>query len=338
MHRALAPAALVIALAPAMAAAQAPPVTPTAPAATTAPVAPAVPARLVGATVDRTGARMVLRAEYRLPGPVVGTVPVRWKAFAGSRTARTLPVVARGARQVLASGTALRITVRAPMGSALDRSGGFCVAPDWAAVGLPAAAPACMDGGGATRAQMTARVPEVTVIADSVGTGLDYIAGGRARATGGWSAVFDLKVCRRLVAPPCPPNPPSALSVIRRLGPAMGDIAVIHVGYNDSGAQYDMARVMAALKARGVERVVWVNLQRIAPFAPGVNAAISRAAARYGWLQVGNWNARSAGRSWFTSDRDHVTPSGAYALAAFYREEIARAIRAMRVQAGSPPR
>lgn len=337
IHRLVVPA-LALALAPAMAAGQAPDTTATAPLVTTAPVAPVAPARLVGATVDRVGAGMVLRAEYRLPPSATGRVPVRWRAFAGARTARTLPVVARGTRGVVVSGTTLRITARAPMGSALDRSGGFCLAPDWAAIGLPATAPACMDGPRASRAQMTARVPEVTVIADSVGTGLDYIAGGRAKATGPWSAVFDLKVCRRLVAPPCPPNPPSALKVIKGLGAAVGDIAVIHVGYNDSGAQYDMAQVMSALKARGVTRVVWVNLQGIAPFAPGVNAAIARAAARYGWLQVGNWNARSAGRAWFTSDRDHVTPSGAHALAAFYREEIARAIRAMRDQAGAPPR
>lgn len=122
------------------------------------------------------------------------------------------------------------------------------------------------------------------------------------------------------------------------LGDAVGDIAVIHVGYNDSGAQYDMAQVMDALRARGVTTAVWVNLQGIAPFAPGVNAAIRRAAGRYDWLQVADWNSRSAGRGWFTADRDHVTPAGASALAAFYREEIARAIRAMRDQAGSPAR
>ncbi|MBL6633313.1 MAG: hypothetical protein ISP32_02825, partial [Thermoleophilia bacterium] len=103
MHRALAPAALVIALAPAMAAGQAPPATSTAPVAATAPVAPSAPARLASATADRAGARMVLRAEYRLLAPVAGPVPVRWRAFAGSRTARRLPVVARGVRQVTAS-------------------------------------------------------------------------------------------------------------------------------------------------------------------------------------------------------------------------------------------
>lgn len=337
MPRALAPAALLMALAPALAPAQAPTTSPTAPGAV--PTVPALAApELAGATVERVGARMVLRAEYRLPAPAAGRVPVRWRAFGGPRRARALAVVARGATTGAVTGTTMRVVARAPMVGGLDRSGGFCLAPDWAAVGLVGPAPACMVGARVARARMTAHVPEVTVIADSVGTGLDYIAGGRAGATGRWSAVFDLKVCRRLVALPCPPNPPSALSVIRALGPAVGDIAVIHVGYNDSGAQYDIARVMSALRARGVRRVVWVNLQGIAPFAKGVNAAISRAAGRYGWLQVGDWNARSAGRAWFTADRDHVTPSGARALAAFYREEIARALRALRDQPGASPR
>lgn len=176
------------------------------------------------------------------------------------------------------------------------------------------------------------------MIADSVGTGLDYVAGGRARATGAWSAVFDLKVCRRLVAPPCPPNPPSALSVIRSL-PSPGDIVVIHVGYNDAGSTYDISQVMRALKTRGVRRVVWLNLQSIAPVAGSVNAAITRAASRYRWLQLADWNRHSAGHGWFVADRDHLTPSGATALARFYRTEIAKAIRALRTtQVGSPAR
>lgn len=334
MHRALAPAALLLALAPGIAWGQAPATTTpvaTAPV-TTAPVAAPAPT----ATADRAGARMVLRAQWRVPAGVAGPVPVRWRAFTGARTSRTLGVVARGEVRAQVAGGVLRMTVRAPMPGGLDRSGGFCVAPDWGSVGLAGPAPACMTGDRASRADLTAHVPEVTVLADSVGTGLDYIEGGRAKATGGWSAIFDLKVCRRLVAPPCPPNPPSALQAIRSLGRAVGDIAVVHVGYNDSGEAYDIAAVMSALKERGVTRVVWVNLQAVAPFASGVNSAIRRAAGRYRWMQVGDWNSRSAGRAWFTPDRDHVTPSGAYALAGFYREEIARAIREMR--AGQPAR
>ena len=69
-----------------------------------------------------------------------------------------------------------------------------------------------------------------------------------------------------------------------------------------------------------------------------MNAAVRTAAGRYDWLQLADWSAHSAGHGWFVSDRDHLTPSGAQALAAFYRAEITRAIAALERQAGSPAR
>jgi hypothetical protein len=249
-------------------------------------------------------------------------------AYGGSRADPRLRRVAGGTQSVAVRGGVYAFTRRIAVPAAGPMSGGVCEAPDFAALGFGPAPRACPSGSTATRDQLPARVPEVTVISDSVGTGLDYISAGRARATGAWSAVFDLKVCRRLVAPPCPPNPPSAVSVIRS-SPSPGDVVLIHVGYNDSGSGYDVARVMDALKARGVRRAVFVNLQAIAPFASSVNPVIRRAAGRYRWLQVADWSAYSAGRPWFASDRDHLTPAGAAALAAFYRAEITKAIVAL---------
>ena len=308
-------------------------------------------------TVDRQGRSMAWRLSYRLPTPVVpststGTTPVattpaatpptaipmRWVAYGGSRTTTRLRRLAGGQVTLTPVGGVVTFSRRVQVPTAGPMSGGFCAEFDLTALGIAEPARSCPTGPTASRSDLPARVPEVTVIGDSVGTGLDYVSGGRAAATGRWSALFDLKVCRRLVAPPCPPNPPSALSVIQSMPGSLGDIVVIHVGYNDAGATYDIARVMAALKARGVRRAVWVNLQGIAPFAPGVNAAVRRAASRYRWLQVADWNTFSAGRPWFVADRDHLTPSGAYALAGFYRSEIARAIRALRDQPGDSAR
>jgi len=284
--------------------------------------------RPVAGSVRRDGRSMVRRVEYRLPATTTGSVSTPWVAYGGSRAERRLRRVAGGTQAVAVRGGTYVFTRRVRVPAAGPMSGGVCEAPDFAALGFGPAPRACPSGPAVTRDQLPARVPEVTVIADSVGTGLDYIPGGRARATGAWSAVFDLKVCRRLVAPPCPPNPPSALSVIRS-SPSPGDVVLVHVGYNDSGSAFDVARVMDALRARGVRRAVFVNLQAIAPFAPGVNPVIRRAASRYRWLQVADWSAHSAGRPWFVSDRDHLTPSGAYALAAFYRAEVTKAIAAL---------
>jgi hypothetical protein len=282
----------------------------------------------VASAVRREGRSMVRRAEYRLPPSVVGRVSTAWVAYGGSRADRRLRRIAGGTQEVALRAGRYAVTRRVAVPTALPMSGGVCEAPDFAALGFGAPPRACPTGPTAARADLRDRVPEVTIISDSVGTGLDYVAGGRARATGAWSAVFDLKVCRRLVAPPCPHNPPSALSVIRS-SPSPGDIVLVHVGYNDSGSGFDIDRVMAALRARGVQRVVFVNLQAIAPFASGVNPVIRRAAGRYRWLQVADWSSHSAGRPWFTPDRDHLTPSGAYALADFYRVEVGKAVEAL---------
>ena len=301
------------------------------------PEAVTPPAGTGTATTATTGTTPAAPAPGVVTGAVTGKVPMRWVAYGGSRDSRRLRRLAAGEATLTPRDGVVTFRRRVPVPVAGAMSGGFCAEFDLTALGIAEPAVRCPTTSTAARDQLPARVPEVTVIADSVGTGLDYIAGGRAKATGAWSAVFDLKVCRRLVAPPCPPNPPSALSVIQSL-PTPGDIVVIHVGYNDAGATYDIGRVMTALKARGVKRAVWLNLQSIAPFASGVNAAVRTAARRYDWLQVADWNAFSAGRSWFVSDRDHLTPAGAGALAGFYRAEIAKAIAALEGQAGSPAR
>lgn len=284
--------------------------------------------RPVASTVRLAGRFLVRRLVVRLPDAVTGTVPTGWVAFAGARTDRRLRRVAAGTASVAVRGGVFVFERRVRVTPGAAMSGGFCEAPDFASVGFgrPATASPCPAGTTARRSDLVARVPEVTVISDSVGTGLDYVSGGRARATGDWSAVFDLKVCRRLVAPPCPPDPPSALSAIRSQPGSLGDVVVIHVGYNDWREVYDIGRVMAALRARGVRRVVWLTLQEAKPLFAGINAMVRRAAGRYSWLQVADWRSYSAGHPWFAGDGEHLTPSGAYALAGFYRSEIARAI------------
>lgn len=202
-------------------------------------------------TVRRAGSAMVRRVEYRLPPAVTGTVPTTWVAVGGSRDERQLRRIAGGPQSVAVRAGSYAVTRRVAVRTAGPMSGGMCGPPDFSALGFGSTPPACPSGPTETRAALPARVSEVTVISDSVGTGLHYVTGGRSRATGDWSAVFDLKVCRRLVAPPCPPNPPSALSVIRSL-PSPGDVVLIHVGYNDAASGFDINRVMSTLKACGV--------------------------------------------------------------------------------------
>ena len=64
-------------------------------------------------------------------------------------------------------------------------------------------------------------------------------------------------------------GPPSALDAIRDLGPALGQVAVVDVGYNDtpSGFAAGIDRVMRALVDAGVDQVVWITLRERRPMS-----------------------------------------------------------------------
>ena len=76
---------------------------------------------------------------------------------------------------------------------------------------------------------------------------------------------------------PPAPTPLGPLQVLRSFtgpcaqGRALGSVVVINVGYNDWAAVYDVDRVMRALKAAGIQHVVWVTLREA-----GSNASIYR--------------------------------------------------------------
>lgn len=328
MRAALASAAALLVGACGLAAAQEPPAA--APATTTAP-APPVPG---AAVVDRRGTRMTVRVEYRVPPGMVGVVPTRWRSFAGPRSARHLAAIGHGLRQVAVADGVYRFTAHARMGSGTDRSGGFCVAPDFPAVGLAPVEARCIDAPRAHRGALTATVPEVTVFGDSVGAAFDWVPGTREAAARGLSVRYDLRTCRRLVAAPCPPGPPSVLSSVRSMPGSLGDVAVINVGYNDWAGTYDVPRVVRALRARGVRRVVWVTLRGTQASYRQINAEIRAAARRSPRIQVADWDRASRSRPWFAADRVHLNSAGGWGLAVFIRAEQRKAVNWLRARPG----
>ncbi len=108
----------------------------------------------------------------------------------------------------------------------------------------------------------------------------------------------------------------------------MGDIAVIDVGYNDWSAVYGIDPVIAALRARGVKRIVWFTLRERESASVSINAMIRQAARRHRFIQVADWNARSAGMAGFAADGVHLSSTSAInALADFVRDQVAQAVR-----------
>ena len=182
---------------------------------------------------------------------------------------------------------------------------------------------------GATSATAKPSAPpktRVTIIGDSITASFSYVAGAKRYLGKGLDLRTDALVCRRLVAASCAfqgTTPATALQVVGAQGQALGSVVVINVGYNDWGAVYDVDRVMRALKAAGVQHVVWVTLREAganASIYAQSNARIRRAGKRYRKsLVIADWNAYSRGRPWFREDGLHLTNSGAFGLARLLR-------------------
>lgn len=190
-------------------------------------------------------------------------------------------------------------------------------------VALLVAAVASLAATTATPAAPSAQ--RVTVIGDSIQASFDYVTAARRALGKGLDLRTDNAVCRRLVAASCPfqgATPATALQVITARGRSLGPVVVINVGYNDWPAVYDVDRVMKALTAAGVRRVVWVTLREAgtnASIYAQSNARIRAADRRWKRLVVADWNTYSRTRPWFRSDGLHLTSAGATGLARLLR-------------------
>lgn len=180
----------------------------------------------------------------------------------------------------------------------------------------------------------SAQRTRVTVIGDSVSESLDYVPAAKRYLGRGLDLRSSVVVCRRLVAASCAfqgTQPSTALEYVTAQGHALGPVVVVDVGYNDWTAVYDVDRLMRALTAAGVRRVVWVTLREAgsnASIYTGSNARI-RSAARH-WrktLVVADWNAYSHDQPWFREDGLHLTASGALGLARLLRPLVVAGAR-----------
>lgn len=199
------------------------------------------------------------------------------------------------------------------------------------AVALAAAA-VCLGAFGASASSARSGL-RATMVGDSVAASLSYVASARALLDRGISVRYDLRVCRRLVAPSCGYEgvaPPTALQAVESYGHSLGDVLIVDVGYNDESQGYGRGidQIMHAALAQGATGVVWVTLRETGGYAGiyrSTNAVIRAATKRWPELVVADWNAHSAGKPWFAIDGLHLSATGATQLAAFLRPFIARA-------------
>lgn len=169
--------------------------------------------------------------------------------------------------------------------------------------------------------------PRVTLIADSVGGALFWMGEARAVLARGLDLDLEIATCRKLDAPGCTyagSQPVSAVEVARTRRAALGQVVVVAVGYNDLADPYaeGIDRLMRALLARGVERVVWVTLRETTQTYRSINAAIEQAARRWPALAVADWHGASKGHDDWFSDTVHLTIEGGVAFARFLRPRV----------------
>jgi lysophospholipase L1-like esterase len=168
--------------------------------------------------------------------------------------------------------------------------------------------------------------PRVTVIGDSVTASFDYVPAAKRYLGKGLELHSDAVVCRRLVTASCAfrgARAPTALELIGAGGGSLGSVVVINVGYNDWAAEYDVERVLRALRQAGVRRAIWVTLRETTANYARSNARIRNAARRSrNELVVADWNAFSRGKPWFREDGLHLTVAGAMGLARLLRPVV----------------
>jgi SpoIID/LytB domain protein len=122
---------------------------------------------------------------------------------------------------------------------------------------------------------------------------------------------------------------PDAPAIINSLTPEQyPNIAVIQLGYNDdpNTLQSDVDQVVNALNARGIQRVVFINLstRRTSRNYALSNAVLANAATSYPNVSVLDWNAASSAPTqgrWFRDDI-HLTNTGRAQFALFIRNQL----------------
>jgi putative Ig domain-containing protein len=204
---------------------------------------------------------------------------------------------------------------------------------------LAAATLAVLVGWGTSGAAVTA-APRATLVADSVGGVLFWQRQARDELGRGIDLRIDIRTCRRLVTEGCVydgERPPSALDAIQDLGPALGPIAVIDVGYNDppNGFAAGIDRIMRALVDAGVDQVVWITLRERRSSWSDINDQIRAAPSRWPQLAVGDWELESRDHEDWFSDGIHMNWDGGQAFTRFLRPLVIEACRASCVEGGS---
>lgn len=176
--------------------------------------------------------------------------------------------------------------------------------------------------------------PTVTLIGDSVADEIAYLSSARALIGLGVHLRLEVAPCRRLAEPSCTVagyRPQTALELVRARGRALGQVAIVAVGYNDYEHTFarDANQVLTALHRAGVRQVLWLTLRANHHAYLPMNDTLRELATTTPWLTVVDWNRYSRSHpDWFKEDGLHLTHAGATAMATLLHRTLAALPRA----------
>jgi Putative Ig domain len=171
----------------------------------------------------------------------------------------------------------------------------------------------------------------VTLIGDSVGTGIPGDSVALATLQSGIDLHLQLAPCRSVAGTSCPyggVSPPTVVDLAQQLGSALGPTVIVEAGYDDfaSGFAADAGQALQAFRTAGVTHVIWLTLHESSqqPQYAGMNDSLRSLAAADPGLTLADWNAVAQGHDdWFQSDDVHLYGSGARAMAALLHSTLA---------------
>jgi hypothetical protein len=163
----------------------------------------------------------------------------------------------------------------------------------------------------------------VTLIGDSVATGIPGDDVALATLRSGIDLQLQLAPCRSVSGKSCPSGgvlPPTVVDVANSLGPQLGPTVIVEAGYDDFAAGFaaEVGQALQAFQSAGVTHVIWVTLHQSTqqPQYGGMNDTLRSLAATDPALTLADWNAVAQGHDdWFQPDGVHLYGAGARAMA-----------------------
>jgi hypothetical protein len=186
-------------------------------------------------------------------------------------------------------------------------------------------------------------VPKVTIIGDSVMTGVLWHPDATAVMEDGLEVDWEVGVCRRLEGVSCPyegKQVPTAVDLVPLLGSNLAQTVVVEMGYNDFERTFAQSvdDTIRDLLDAGVRHILWLNLRAVRHPYLDMNDVLSAADSEYPELTLIDWNTYSRSHpEWFQNDGEHLLAAGGVAMATLVHAAVLKALTPLSVAARRLP-